>query len=77
MPHDAWSEIGDSHEWHGGKGVRNEEQYEAADRVRKDGNEAVHQRPSEADPLDYIVMTLSVLAALERGKKYIWGHLID
>jgi len=50
-------------------GRLNEEQYDAADRVRIDGNEAVHQTPSEAEPLDYIVKTLSVLAALEKGKK--------
>jgi len=41
----------------------------AAHKVKNDGDKAVHQRPSGADPLDYIVKTLSVLAALERGRK--------
>lgn len=51
------------------KGRLNPEECHDAHKVQRDGNVAVHQRPSGADPLDYIVKTLGVLGALERGKK--------
>jgi hypothetical protein len=57
--------------WDGLKTARyigriSEEEWKDADKVRTDGNEAVHQRPSSFDPLDSIQKTVRVLDALAR-----------
>ena len=41
---------------------------DAADKMRDDGNKAVHRKPSSADALDCVRKTVQVLDALERGK---------
>jgi hypothetical protein len=41
----------------------------AADKVRKDGNKAVHQKPSLSNSLDYIRKTVQVLDALGRRSR--------
>ncbi len=40
-----------------------------ADKVRKDGNDAVHKSPSNADALPYIQKTVQVLDALDETKR--------
>ncbi len=41
---------------------------EAADKVRKRGNDAVHKKPDKGDALDAVQKTVQVLDALEKGK---------
>ena len=63
-PMNLWGRIQTAH--HSGR--IGQDTRDAADQVRDDGNDAVHGKPSIADPFNCICKTVKVLDMLEQGK---------